>query len=248
MPDEPFAQFARHYDQFMLRFVDYKSWVDYVERIFKKHKVTPKTVLDVACGTGIPTVMMAQRGYRMKGVDRSPEMLAVLRSKGATLPIETTQADVRDFDLTEPADAAISLYDSINYLLKEEDLRRCFGCVRKALADGGLFVFDMNTIYGLSEFWGNRITPRNVGDIHSVWENTYDREAKVSTLHLTFWQEGEGNSEPPRFEEVHRERAYSRREVKRCLEASGFSRVSFYNHGSFLPVGPLTTRMMVVTR
>lgn len=272
MPAQPFKEFARHYDRFMMRYVDYRGWVDYVERILKRFKVEPKTVLDLACGTGIPTILMAKRGFRMVGVDRSAEMLEVLKGKRFGLPIETVEADMTDFRLERPVDAAICLYDSINYLLSEDDLVRCFTCVRRSLAPDGLFTFDMNTVYSLSTFWGSRTTPRNVEGVSSVWQNTYDEKTRISTLHLTFWEEpanevrnqipdsrrqkseaGSGErsavgGEPTRFEEVHQERAYSQQEVEQALERAGFGRVWFYSHNTFLPVAPLTTRMMVVAR
>jgi len=248
MADKPFVQFARHYDAFMRRYVDYPDWVGYVERVFRRFRRKPETVLDVACGTGIPTVLLARRGYRMTGVDRSAEMLAVLEAKRGDLPIRTVRADITAFELEGPVDVAISLYDSINYLLDIEDLKRCFACVHRALVPGGLFAFDMNTMYGLAEFWGNRAVPRRVGNISSIWQNGYDPATRISTLHLSFWEEpGEGPA-PPRFEEVHQERAYERSEVRDCLTAAGFERVNFYSHGGFLPVGPFTTRMMVVAR
>jgi len=248
MVDKPFVHFARHYDRFMLRYVDYADWIDYVEKIFRKFRVQPKRVLDLACGSGIPTMLMAQRGYELVGVDRSPEMLAVLDDKRRGNPVETVQADIRDFTLAEPVDAAICLYDSINYLTEDIGIRSCFACVRRALLPGGLFVFDMNTLYGLSEFWGNRTTPRTVGNISSLWQNSFDRKLRVSTLHLTFWEETDPDEPPQRFDEVHQERAYTKREVRDALEATGFERTWFYSHGGFMPVGPLSSRMMVVAR
>ena len=244
----PFEEFARHYDRFMLRYVDYRAWVDYVERIFRKHKAEPKTILDLACGTGIPTVILARRGYSVIGVDRSPRMLEALQGKIHGLPIATLQAEMTDFRLESPVDAAISLYDSVNYLLTEDELVRCFACVRRALSPGGLFVFDMNTVYSLSTFWGTRVSERQVGPIRSVWQNVYDEATRVSTLHITFWEDAGDGTEPVEYEEVHRERAYTLDEVRRSLGAAGFDEVRFFNHGSFLPVGPLTTRMMVVAR
>jgi SAM-dependent methyltransferase len=243
----PFREFARHYDRFMKHYVDYPAWVEYVERIFGRFRVEPRTVLDVACGTGIPSLLLARRGYRVVGVDRSPEMLAEFERKAEGLPVATVRADITEFAIAEPADAAISLYDSINYLLAEDDLARCFGCVRRALAPGGLFAFDMNTVYSLSSFWGNRVTPRNAGGIQSLWENSYDPDTRISTLKLSFWEPA-ADGGLARFEEEHRERAYTRHEVKLNLKAAGFSRVWFFSHGGFLPVGPLTVRMMVVAR
>ena len=241
----PFREFARHYDRFMGHYVDYRSWVDYVQRIFDRFRVKPEAVLDVACGTGIPSLLLARRGYRVIGVDRSEEMLTVLRAKINGLPVTALRADITAFDLAEPVDAAVSLYDSINYLLAEEDLVRCFTCVHRALKSGGMFVFDMNTIYSLSVFWGNRVSPRNAGGIESIWDSSYDPATRVSTLRLRF-REPAPDGGFAEFAEEHRERAYSRHEVKRSLKAAGFSRVRFYTHGGFLPVGPLTVRMMVV--
>jgi SAM-dependent methyltransferase len=246
--DRPFGPFAQFYDRFMLRYVEYKDWVDYVVRIFGRFKAEPKRVLDVACGTGIPTLMLARRGYEVVGVDRSREMLAELERKRGTLPVTTLAADMTDFRVESPCDAAISLYDSINYLLTEEDLRDCFRCVRQAVKPGGLFVFDLNTVYSLSVFWGSRTTPRKAGGIYSIWDNSFDPKTKVSTLKLTFWEEAGGDASPESFHEVHKERAYTRHEVKRSLKAAGFGRVWFFTHGGFLPVGPLTVRMMVVAR
>jgi SAM-dependent methyltransferase len=248
MVQEPFFRFNRHYDAFMVKYVDYKGWVDYVERVFRCFKVEPKTLLDLACGTGIPTLLLAKRGYRLTGVDRSEEMLAVLRSKQDGLAVATLAADIRDFSLAEPHDAAICLYDSINYLLTEDDLVRCFGCVRRALVPGGLFVFDMNTLFGLAEHWGTRTTVREAGGVYSVWQNSWDAEARVSTLHLTFWEQPEPGKVGPKFEEIHQERAYEQVEVKRSLLAAGFERVRFFQHGMFIPPAPFTTRMMVVAQ
>ncbi|MFO7637747.1 MAG: methyltransferase domain-containing protein [bacterium] len=246
-PAAPFREFARHYDSFMHRYVDYRSWVDYVERIFSRFRARPRTVLDLACGTGIPSLLLARRGYRVTGVDRSEEMLVVLRQKAGGLPVTAVRADITDFALEEPADAAISLYDSINYLLTEEALSGCFRCTRQSLRPGGLFVFDMNTVHALAAYWGNRLTPRAVGAVQSVWENRYDPATRVSTLRLRF-REPSADGRFLEFEEEHRERAYTRQELKRNLQAAGFEHIKFFSHGGFLPVGPLTVRMMVVAR
>jgi SAM-dependent methyltransferase len=245
---EPFSRFNRHYDRFMNKYVDYKGWVDYVERVFRHFRADPKTVLDLACGTGIPTLMLARRGYRVTGVDRSPEMLEVLDGKKGDLPVKTVRADIRDFAVDEPLEAAICLYDSVNYLLTEDDLVRFFDCVRRAIVPGGLFVFDMNTVYGLAEHWGTRTQVREVGDIYSIWQNSYDTETRVSTLHLTFWETPEPGKAGEKFEEVHQERAYEPIEVDRCLKRAGFREAHFFQHGSFIEPGPFTTRMMVAAR
>lgn len=248
MPDAPFSRFARFYDRFMQRYVDYPGWVNYVLRIFRRFQVAPRVVLDLACGTGIPAMLLAERGYRVVGIDRSRAMLEVLLEKRGNLPIEVLCADIRNFTLSEPVDAAICLYDSINYLLTEEDLLRCFECVQRALGNKGIFVFDMNTVYGLEHHWGTRTIRRETPEVVSIWQSRYEPETRISRLHLVFWEKMPDRTLGERFQEVHEERAYSKEEVAAALKAVGFDDCHFYHHGGFLPVGPLTTRMMVVAK
>jgi|UniRef100_A0A7C6EBP4 predicted TPR repeat methyltransferase len=243
-PVEPFTDFAPYYDSFMLKCVDYEGWVKYIEKIFKQFKFKPKTILDLACGTGIPTILLAKRGYQMIGVDRAKAMLEILKKKSKGYNIITYEADIRDFTLPEPADACICLYDSINYLLTEEDLEQCFKCVRRGVKKGGLFIFDMNTIYGLKVFWGNRESVREAGNVNSVWHNTYDETTAISTLYLTCQVKDENRT----FLEIHKERAYDLPLIQKLLFDCGFSLVNFYHHGTFIPPTPFSVRVMVVAK
>jgi SAM-dependent methyltransferase len=243
----PFSRFARFYDRFMEQLVDYPQWVDYVERIFNRFcRRQPRVILDLACGTGIPSILFARRGYQVIGVDRSAEMLAVLEAKKGDLPIKLIKADIRDFTLPEPVHAAFSLYDSINYLLTEEDLIRCFRCVRRALMPDGLFVFDMNTVYGLKRQWGTRTLTRENDQIISIWQCRFDRRTMISHLHLEFWEKLPDGTTGPGYQEEHRERAYTTGEVRSALHEAGFNRIRFFHHGTLLPVSPFSVRMMVV--
>ncbi|MEO0114474.1 MAG: class I SAM-dependent methyltransferase [candidate division WOR-3 bacterium] len=241
---EPFSNFAPYYDSFMLKCVDYVGWVNYIEKIFKKFRIKPKTILDLACGTGIPTILFAKRGYRMIGIDRAQAMLEILKKKSQGYDITVYQADIRDFAIPEPVDTAICLYDSINYLLTEDDLERCFHCVRKAVKNGGLFVFDLNTEYGLSVFWGNRESVREAGGLHSIWRNSYDPETKISTLYLTCRIKGKECS----FLEIHKERGYELSTIQKILNNAGFTEINLYHHGTFAPPTPISIRVMVVAR
>ena len=241
---EPFAAFAPYYDSFMLKVVDYANWVKYIEKIFKTFKTKPKTILDLACGTGIPTLLLAKKGYRMIGIDRSAAMLEVLRKKSKGIDITTLEADIRDFKLLGQVDATICLYDSINYLLTEEDLKKCFQSVRTALAKNGLLIFDANTDYGLASFWGTRETTREAGNVHSIWRNSYDDKTKISTLNLTCYVKGENRS----FVEVHQERGFELPVLQELLQNCGFSEVKFYHHGTFSPPTAITVRVMAVAR
>lgn len=228
--------------------MDYPDWVNYVERIFRRFRQRPRVILDLACGTGIPTILFAQRGYRLFAVDRSPEMLSVLAAKKGDLPIQLINADIRDFVLPEPVDAAISLYDSINYLLTPEDLTRCFHCVQQALLPGCIFVFDMNTLYGLKQQWGTRTLTRENEELVSIWQCRFDPETNISDLHLTFWEKLPDGTLGTKYEEKHQERAYTTNEVRTALKNAGFEKTRIFHHGTLLPVSPISVRMMVVAQ
>jgi SAM-dependent methyltransferase len=270
----PFENFAQYYDQFMLRLVNYPAWVDYIIKIFKEHNLYPKTILDLACGTGIPSLLFAKRGYRVIGVDNSEPMLEVFKQKIAQTKydihsapfnkvtydrlkiqksdhtqldkrcgVKTIQSDIRNFSPPEKVDAAVSLYDSINYLLNEDDLKSCFQCVYHSLNSNGIFTFDMNTIFCLESFWNNHETPRRIGGIYSIWRNSYDPKKRISTLFLTIYTD-DGRT----FQEIHKERAYSEDELKAALQSAGFTDIKFYAHLTLLPPIDTTQRIMVVAR
>ncbi len=230
----------------MERYVDYEGWVNYLLRIFQKYRCKPAVIIDLACGTGIPTLLLAKKGYRVIGIDRSPEMLAVLLNKKENLLIEVHCADIRNFTLPVRVDAAVSFYDSINYLLTEDDLIGCFRSVHNVLHENGIFVFDMNTVYGLEKQWGNRTITRETDELISIWQCSFDPTTMISTLHLIFWEKLPDGTLGNKYEELHKERAYTENELRTALKQVGFARVRFYHHGSFLPVGAITTRMMII--
>ena len=270
----PFENFAQYYDQFMLRLVNYPAWVDYIVKIFNEYNLFPKTILDLACGTGIPSLLLAKQGYRVIGVDNSLPMLEIFKDKVQKTNynihpapfvrlngndtrndrsisshlvkkdgVQIIHSDIRNFSVPEKVDAAVSFYDSINYLLTEDHLKHCFSCVAESLKPNGIFTFDMNTIYCLESFWDNRETPRRINDIYTIWRNTFDHEQGISTLKLIVYTD-DGRV----FEETHKERAYSENDLQHILHSVGFTDVRFYAHLTLLPPNDTTLRIMVVAR
>jgi ubiquinone/menaquinone biosynthesis C-methylase UbiE len=239
----PFSRIAPYYDTLM-NHIDYPGWIEYIKKFFQVFHKQPKVIIDVACGTGNASLLLAQSGFKVIGVDRSAAMLEIFKEKSRGLDIDFVCADMRGFEVPQPGDAAISLFDSINYLLTEEELERCFCNVHRNLKPGGLFIFDMNTIFGLSTHWGNSITLREVGAIYSVWKNSYDYKENISTLHLTLFVKNQDHYE--RLEELHRERGYPTAVVEKRLKRAGFIRCHFYQHLFFTPPASHTARFMVV--
>jgi SAM-dependent methyltransferase len=222
----------------------------YLDQVLARHAFIGDSAVDVACGTGTLALGLAQRGWRVYGVDASLAMLAQARQKAAEVdqPIAVTwlQADMRDFSLPQAVDLATSTYDSLNYLLTLDDLSRAFRCVADGLRPGGLFVFDMNAAPAFVDKWNGTVYFLEDQDLAIVIQSIYDAEARRATATITgFVRQGELYA---RFQETHVEQAYSRAEVVAGLEASRFQVVASYTCFTFDPADDESPRILWVVR
>lgn len=147
----PFSGIAPYYDALMWD-IDYVGWIDYTLKLCEKFSLKPKRVLDLACGTGTCCIILSEKGYEVVGIDGSREMLEVARRKteSQNSRVKLVRGDMRSFTLEESVDLVTCIFDSINYILHENELESCFRSVNSVLSLGGLFIFDLNTDYGLS--------------------------------------------------------------------------------------------------
>ena len=118
---------APSYDA-LTRDVDYAKVCDYLERQFQRARCRVKTVLDLACGTGSLTWLLAQRGYDTTGVDLSEDMLAQARDKNwdVAIPPLFLHQSMDKLDLNDTVDACVCCLDSVNYVTRPALLRRAF--------------------------------------------------------------------------------------------------------------------------
>ncbi len=228
--DAAFGPVTPFYDTLMAG-VPYRFWMDYLEKVWKKHGQTPKTVLDLACGTGTVSRYLAGRGYAPTGVDLSAGMLEVARQRAAEeqLPIPFIQQDAADLDLGDARfDAAICFFDSLNYILEPERLCSAFARVCAHLAPGGSFFFDINTEYALAEGMFNQSCTRKGEALHYRWRSRYDPDLRLCTVRMNFsFDDGSGVRRA--FTEVHRQRAYGKDDLTGWLRAAGFADVTVYD-------------------
>ena len=145
---ESYGKFASVYDMFQDN-VNYREWTEYIVETLAQDEIKDGLVLELGCGTGTVTEMLAEAGYDMIGIDNSEEMLAEAMEKRVESGhnILYLLQDMQDFELYGTVRAVISVCDSMNYLTDEEDLEYVFALVNNYLDPGGLFVFDMNTIH-----------------------------------------------------------------------------------------------------
>ena len=121
--NESYTSFAQVYDMFMDN-VDYSAWSKYLIQLLKEYQVEDGLVLDLGCGTGNMTELLAKEGYDMIGVDNSEDMLEIASEKRAEsgLNILYLLQDMREFELYGTVKAVVSICDSINYILEEDDV------------------------------------------------------------------------------------------------------------------------------
>ena len=216
---------AQCYDQFT-EDVDYERWADYVERHFARSRLPIHTVLDLACGTGSLTRLLALRGYEMIGADLSEEMLAQAAEKcrgvGDPEPIFLHQA-MEELDLYGTIDACVCCLDSVNYVTRSGKLARAFQRVHTFLMPGGLFLFDINTPDKLRGLDGQMFLDETE-DAYCVWRAAYAPRRRMCTYGMDIFQRTEDDLWQ-RWEEVHEEFAYEPEELEQMLHQAGFRQI-----------------------
>ena len=206
---EMYEDFAQVYDRFMDE-TPYEAWADFVEKKLKEAGIEDGLVLDLGCGTGSVTELLAKKGYDMIGVDISDRMLDIAMEKRTRsgLDILYLQQDMREFELYGTVRAVISLCDSVNYLLEEEELLETFYLVNNYLDPDGLFLFDFNTVYKYQTVIGDSTIAENRDDCSFIWENYYDEESNINEYDLTIFVRQEKEMFR-RFTETHFQKGYT---------------------------------------
>jgi len=190
----------------------------------------PGKILDVACGEGSFAVEMAKQGYQVTGIDQSQSMidLAALRAGQADVEVNFQVEDMRELSYTTNFDLVTCLFDSMNYLLTIKDLNAAILGAFNALKLGGLYIFDMNTIYGLAVDWMRAQTyiQNQTDNFIEIHQQEFDYENSIATMRITIFQKQGELWE--RIEETHHERGYPIADVRFLLEQAGFEVVAIY--------------------
>lgn len=217
---ECYKEFAHIYDKLLHGDIEYIKWANIIMKICDEFQVNREDFLDLACGTGNITRELGKFFKNIWAVDISGEMLSEAESKlrEDKLKAKFICQDISSLKLKNKFDLITCILDSTNYILEAEKLKDYFKGVYNHLKEGGLFVFDINSYYKLTEILGNNIYNYDDEEIVYIWENLLEEE--VVSMYLTFFVKEEDKYR--RFDEEHRERAYKEEFIDKILRELGF--------------------------
>ena len=213
---EAYTDFAEVYDTFMDD-TPYEEWADFIAGLIEKYGIS-KPVRNADCEKDI-----MKKGYDMMGIDNSEEMLRIAMEKKEKSGSEILYLcqDMRDLDLYSTVGTVISVCDSINYLLEDEDVEDTFSLVNNYLYPGGLFIFDFNTVYKYETVIGDDTIAENRDNCSFIWENYYHPEEHINEYDLTIFAKEEKEELFRRFSETHFQRGYTLPEMEQFVKGAG---------------------------
>lgn len=217
-----YKEFANIYDELIYEDIDYDEISEKIISLSNENNIEFEDYLDLACGTGNVGVRVGKYFKNMYAVDLSNDMLNIAfeKFKQNKIKAKVICQDMSELSLNHKFNLITSVLDSTNYITEEEDLFNYFKRVYDHLKDDGLFIFDINSYYKLSEIMGNNIYTYSSEDVFYTWENTF--EDNILNMFLTFFVKNENNIYE-RFEEEHFEKAYQEKDIEDILNEIGFN-------------------------
>jgi SAM-dependent methyltransferase len=225
-----FEHLARYYDPLM-EHVNYDRWLLITTALAE---LAPKDFrhVDLGCGTGVLVNMLRHAGWQSVGLDLSEAMVRAGRHTRRALPLGV--ADLRNLPLNGSVDFITCLFDSMNFLLEEQEVRRALCQCADALTPGGLLYFDIVTERMVKEhFAGQQWTEQN-GAFNSSWKSAFDEntacsrtEVRVNTGHKSAIEE----------------RIYPTAFFREAVEDAGLKLLAMYDAETWQPPRNKTTRV-----
>lgn len=237
----PYETLAGIYD-YVMRHVDYDHWAAYLDSILQRFDHHPRNLVDLACGTGNITAELSRLDYQVAGVDSSASMIRVAREKASSIPF--FQGDLRQLSSVGPFEAAVCVYDSFNYLLTPEDIKKSFETIFRILLPQSLFIFDVCTEQNSLRYF-NDVRDNDEGPGFSYERHSYyERTSKLQYNHFLIRFEAREEV----LEEIHTQRIYPWKELIELIEASPFELLEAFDGFTFKKGSARSDRIHFVLR
>lgn len=241
-----YGDFAEIYDELIYEDINYDSMCSRIIEICNKEKITFNNYLDIACGTGNVTLRIAKSFKESFAVDLSEDMLreAFEKLKKEKVKCKIICQDMSELSLNRKFDLITSVLDSSNYIIEEDKFLNYIMGVKEHLNDNGLFIFDINSYYKLSNILGNNIYTYSEDEVFYTWENTFEDD--LLSMYLTFFVKRGDLYE--RFEEEHLEKAYTEEFIEDKLRKVGLKILGKFDGYTEKKVNDNTERIVYVVK
>lgn len=222
-----YSSFAGVYDELTFN-VDYKKRAEYIISILKDNNITDGLLLDLACGTGSLSVEFAKKGFDVIATDASVDMLTEARNKAFDegVSVMFLCQKMQETDLYGTVRAIVCALDSINHLENTDELKKTFSVLKNFIDDGGIMIFDVNTLYKHRRILGNNTFVYDEKNVYCVWQNRLLSDNATVGINLDFFVKNGDTYE--RFNENFKEIAFSDDEITAAVEANGFKVIKRY--------------------
>lgn len=241
-----YKEFASIYDELINCDIDYEKWAEVILKICERENISKEDYLDLACGTGNLTSIVGKEFKNVWGVDLSEEMLMMADKKlrDNKMNVKLVCQNICQLKLNRKFDLITCALDSTNYILDSGALADYFKSVKYHLKDQGIFIFDINSYYKLSEVLGNNLFNYDDKDVVYIWENEF--KDNIVDMYLTFFVRR--NELYERFDEEHSERAYIENEIEDVIADSELKVIQKLDNYEDKTVSSKTERIVYVLK
>lgn len=241
--------FSEFYDALTAN-VSYDTVAQVLSSLLTRYGKGRGLLLDLACGTGSVSVRLAEKGYEVIGVDLSPEMLSEAQNKAysAGQNILFLCQDMTALDLYGTVDAAVCTLDGLCHLPDEESLSAALRKVSLFMNPGGVFLFDVNSVYKHRAVLGNNTFVYDTDDVYCVWQNTLLSDGVTVQMDLDFFEPVSDAGDYVRQSERFTERAYPRETLEAMLRKAGFTVLDVFDGYSGKPAHDTSERLLFAVR
>lgn len=244
-----YGVFSEFYDALTAN-VSYDTVAQVLGSLLTRYGKSRGLLLDLACGTGSVSVRLAEKGYEVIGVDLSPEMLSEAQNKAysAGQNILFLCQDMTALDLYGTVDAAVCMLDGLCHLPDEESLSATLQKVSLFMNPGGVFLFDVNSVYKHRAVLGNNTFVYDTDDVYCVWQNTLLSDGVTVQMDLDFFEPTSDEGDFVRQSERFTERAYPRETLEAMLKKAGFTVLDVFDGYSEKPAHDTSERLLFAVR
>lgn len=244
-----YGVFSEFYDALTAN-VSYDTVSQVLSSLLTRYGKSRGLLLDLACGTGSVSVRLAKKGYEVIGVDLSPEMLSEAQNKAysAGQNILFLCQDMTALDLYGTVDAAVCTLDGLCHLPNEESVFAALQKVSLFMNPGGVFLFDVNSVYKHRAVLGNNTFVYDTDDVYCVWQNTLLSDGVTVQMDLDFFEPVSDKGDYVRQSERFTERAYPRETLEAMLKKAGFTVLDVFDGYSGKPAHDTSERLLFAVR